>query len=302
MSIQNKGKGAIQRPLDARAFKIEVLGAKAPVDWQTGFRLPNPGDEDQGTSSSCVAQASSYYHNQIHPANYSRRDLYARIFQPGGGAYLQDGPGQIIKRGQATRDKVKDPVPQTEPSMEDKTGITITAEAPFKERAYYSLPDDIESIAESVRDYQGAVIGIRGSNQGWADMVNPRPPSSGEPIWGHALYALGYHMDNGLRCIICKSSWCDEVSEHHIKENYFQSGYTFNNLTMVPKGAMRMLVFFQVKTDANKTLWTLMDGMWVGFSDTTALANYITGRPNTVLLVDQAEFDKVQKSVDVFKS
>lgn len=268
MPIENYGKGAIPKLPDVRDFKIETLGALPPVNWEDGFLLPNPGDEDQGSSNSCVAQAESYYHNQIHAANYSRRDLYARIFQPGGGAYLADGLSQIIKNGQATRDEVPDPHPQTESNMEDKTGVNAAAEASHKELAYYSLPADIDSVAGAIKAYQGAIIGVHGSNPGWADMENPRPPLPGETQWGHCLYAMGYHLHNGLKCIICKSSWCNEVKEHHININYFQSGNTFNNLTLVPKGAKVNLTTSQ----DGKTFFIEGDKGKIGIADLASLA------------------------------
>ena len=236
MPIEDYGKGAIPRPPDPRDFKIASLGKLPPVDFNVGLRLSDPGNEDQGTSSSCVAQAFSYYHNQIHAANYSRRDLYARIFLPGGGAYLASGAGQVAYVGQATRDEVPDPSPQTEANMEDKTGVNAAAEASHKELAYYSLPGDIDTVAAAIKAFNGAVIGVTGSNPGWQDMANPRPPKPGEKTWGHALYCMGYHLHNGLKCIIAKSSWCNEVAEHHININYFNAGATFDNLTLVPKG------------------------------------------------------------------
>src|SRR5204862_183203 len=103
---------------DPRDFRAEpILSASPPVDWSSPFKLPDPGNEDQGTSNSCVAQAFSYFHNQINAGNYSRRDLYSRIFQPQGGAYLRDGAAAIVAQGQATRDEVSDPDPQTETNM-----------------------------------------------------------------------------------------------------------------------------------------------------------------------------------------
>ncbi len=62
----------------------------------------------------------------------------------------------------------------------------------------------------------------------------------------------------------------------------------------------RMLVFFQVK--GVSTIWTLMDGAWVGFSDMTAFNNYVSGRQNVVLQLDQIEFAKIKANPDVFKS
>lgn len=61
----------------------------------------------------------------------------------------------------------------------------------------------------------------------------------------------------------------------------------------------RMLVFFQVK--GQTTVWALMDGEWVGFSDPVAFNQYTDNRPSQILQLDQGEFNKLKASPDVFK-
>lgn len=235
MPIENLPKGALPDPVDERDYKVETMGALPPVDWSQEFRLPAPPDEDQGSSDSCVSQAWSYYHWQLHGKDYSRRDLFARIAQTYG-AVIRDGGLAIVKQGQATRDEVSDPKPETPQNMRDKTGITGAKEASDQELNSFILPNDIDSAASAIKAYNGVVFGVTGSNPGWSDMQNPRPPQQGEATWGHALYLMGYHLHNGVKCVIAKSSWCNEVKEHHFKANYFESGNTFNPWTLIPKG------------------------------------------------------------------
>ena len=53
---------------------------------------------------------------------------------------------------------------------------------------------------------------------------------------------MGFHMHNGQKCIICKSSWCGTgILEHHIKQNYFESGNTFDGWTLIPKENLPMV-------------------------------------------------------------
>lgn len=234
--IQNVGKGALPDSLDERDLRAEpVLGA-IPIDWTKQFLLPNPGDEDQGQSESCVAQAWSYYHTQIHAANYSRRDLYSRIFQPAGGASIRDGGKEIVNNGQDTRDHMPDPTPETEMGMRDASGRNTAGEAAHKELNYAVVASPTpDAIAAALQAFKGAVFGVTGSDPAWKDMLNPVPPSPGEATWGHALYAMGYHThSDGQKCIIAKSSWCNYVREHHIRENYFFTGNTFNAWTLIP--------------------------------------------------------------------
>lgn len=236
--IETFGKGAIpDLPDDRDLLAAPHLGALPPIDWTKEFRLPDPGDEDQGSSDSCVAQSSSYYHFQIDPANYSRRDLYCRIFQPDGGAYLRDGMTQIVSVGQDTRDHMPDPQPETETGMRDKTGLNPKLENAHQELSYKAITAVTpEAIAQSVLNFKGAIFGVSGSDEGWQDLMNPRPPQSDETVWGHALYAMGYHThQDGQKCIIAKSSWCNEVKEHHIRANYFSGGNVFSPWTLIPK-------------------------------------------------------------------
>jgi hypothetical protein len=237
MTIEQLPKGCLPDPVDERDYKAEAVMGAPTVDWNTPFKLPNPGDEDQGSSLSCVSQGWSYYHTQLRPKNYSRRDLYSRIHLPGGAAFIRSGGLTLISKGQATRDEVPDPNPQTELAMQDKTGVTDEKSASDIEANSFLIEDrSIDGVAAAIKNYKGVVFGVVGSNPGWKDLANPRPPLSGEETWGHALYAYGYHLHDRQKCIIAKSSWCKTgILEHHIKENYFVSGNTFNAWTLIPK-------------------------------------------------------------------
>src|ERR1043165_8062014 len=103
--IQQLGKGLLPQPEDKRDFDFSpIAAAAAPIDWTKEYRLPEPPNENQYTSSSCVAQAASYLHWQLRNRDYSRRDIYSEIYLPQGGAYLRDGVKRIADYGQATRD------------------------------------------------------------------------------------------------------------------------------------------------------------------------------------------------------
>lgn len=255
-NISQLGKGCLPDSPDVRDFKItpEMMGA-VNIDWTIPFLLPEPPPENQGISDSCVAQAWSYYHWQLRQdKDYSRRDLFVRIALVYG-AEIRSGGKEIIMVGQATRDKVSDPDPQTPQNMRDKTGVNSQVEASGKELAYFVLAQqNITGVAWGIQSYKGVVFGIIGSDEGWKDRINPRPPKLGEFQWGHALYALGSHThDDGQKCIIAKSSWGNvngtlDGMHHHIKENYFLSKNTFNAWTLIPKGQFMSNAEFVHKT------------------------------------------------------
>lgn len=307
MDYQNLG--FLPDPEDKRDFRLDVLGAAPPVDWNAGYDAGEPDDHNQGTSDACGPYSTSSYHEVVRPGlKASRRDLAARVLLPDYGSRLRDNILAVVNVGQATQAQVPDPHDPTPTNMRDKTGLNPILEALNKEQAGFSFDADIETMARTIRDNQGCIFGLNMTNEGWKNPINPRPPASGEKIIGHALYGKAYHLHDGLKCIIAKSSFGNvngtvDGSHHHIKENYFASGNVFNNCwTLVPKKGLRMLIFFQVKTDPNKTIWELMDGQWLGFSDQLAFTNYVNGRPFTTMLIDQSEFDKAISNPDVFKS
>jgi hypothetical protein len=241
MPIEDFGKGAIPDKPDPRDFKFEEVMGAAQVDWSKPFQLPRPPANDQGISDSCVPHAWSYYHWQLHGKNYSRRDLFVRIALDYG-AQIRDGGWQTVNNGQATKDEVSDPSPQTPQNMRDKSGTKQEFRDDDKEKEYRVIQDgSIDGVALAIEQGKGVVFGVIGTNPGWQDLTNPRPPLQSEAQWGHALYALGHHLHNGLKCILAMPSWAG-VELHHIKENYFESGNTFNAWTLIPKGRTMQLV------------------------------------------------------------
>lgn len=303
--IEHLGKGAIPDSPDVRDFVFKVPVEAVVTDWDSGFFLTEPPNEDQNGSGSCVGQGWSYNHWAVRPKDYCRRDIYAWIFYPGGGAQIRDGGLRIVNFGQDTRNNVQDPNPETEAGMEDKTGLDPNREKINQELNSFIVPKDIDNIAAAIKLNKGVTFGLIGTNKGWQNIAMPRPPMAGDdPQWGHCLYLFGYHMHNGKKCLVAKSSWGNAggTTQHHITEDYFinNGAYIFNPWTLVPKGAItRMLVFYQVK--GSKTVWALMDGEWVGFADETAFGNYLDGRPNVIINLDQVEFNKLKANSDVFK-
>jgi hypothetical protein len=232
--IEQLPKGALKDKPSDKDYKLS-FAAPVGVDWSKEYRVPDPGDADQGSSDSCVGHAWSYYHKQLKGKNFSRRDLFCRIFQDYG-AYIRDGGVQVVKNGQATNSEVSDPAFQTEANMRSADGTSQSYRDDDKEyNSFVLTQQDINGVAWGIKEYKGVVFGVEGDNYGWRDLVNPEPPSYGVPVWGHAIYAMGYHMHNGQKCIIAKSSWCNSgAKEHHIKETYFITGHTFSAWTLIP--------------------------------------------------------------------
>ncbi len=247
-NIENLGKGLQPQPPDVRDFNAAfMMAGAAPIEWGVEVRLSEPPNENQRTSDACVAYASSYFHWQLKRKNYSRRDLFSRIALDSG-AYLRDGVKAICEVGHQTRDECPDPEKPSKFNMRVKSLLPDSAGEDDKEERYFGGGITMEQMAQGVRDFNGAVFGVYGDSDGWEDKTNPKPPE-GQPDWAHALYAFGYHLHDGhTKCIIAKSSWCSDTHhEHHIKEEYFNQGFVFNNWILIPKGATYMIKRYLVE-------------------------------------------------------
>jgi hypothetical protein len=247
--VDNLGKGAVEAPADPRDYHLSfIAGAAAPIDWSREFRLPEPPDSNQASADCCVAEATSYFNWQLTGKQFSVRSVFAYIAL-GWGALLRDGPQRVYDFGQETFNEAPDPKPKTVSNMRSKLGLNPPDALDDKILKFFDTAGTADQLAQAVRDWKGAIFGLSGHNAGWADKTNPRPPSAGELAeWGHALYAFGYHMHDGLKCIIAKSSWCSgSHHEHHIREHYFESGYVYQQaFVMVPKENIPMVERFRV--------------------------------------------------------
>lgn len=236
--IETLGKGALPDLYDPRDFTAEVhFGAAEPVQWGGLLGRPEPDNFNQRSSLSCVGCGSRNLHWCLKQKNYSRRDIYSRIFLPQGGAYIRDGVKVICDIGNQTQSECPDPVIPTETSMRQKSTLPDSAGADDKEFSYFVIKNNvIDAVAQGIRDYKAVSFGVNVSSAGWQDRTNPRPPRPGEPIDGHDICGFDYHLHSGVKCVIAKSSWCEGAHHiHHIKEDYFTSGNTFNGWCVIPK-------------------------------------------------------------------
>lgn len=236
--IKDLGKGALPDPIDENDLRLKLAGqlGAIEIDWNVEFRLPTPPGVDQGGADCCVACAWSYFHWQVTRKTFSVRDLFCRIFLDYG-AYIRDGGLELVNRGQADSSEVKDPKPMTMSNMRSTAGTKDEYRIDGKVYKAFTLAQgDMNGYAWAVQNYKGVVFGITGSNEGWKDKLNPRPPMQGEKLWGHALYAMGHHKHNGRKCIIAMSSWYNSAKEHHISETYFYAMTgVFSPWVLVPK-------------------------------------------------------------------
>lgn len=250
----NFNPGAIEHGPDARDIPYGALIPKAyNIDWANDFDLLKHIGldlpiKDQGASSSCVGQASSYlaeiaeFKETGIFTRLSARDIYSRIYlTPDGGAYGYKGLSTVVNRGVATDERVlsyENGNPPSEAFMRtrDNSPESVHDALVHKGKNYATLDmTNIDELAYAIENQGGIVFGVAGSNPGWQNgMV--RPPNPGETRWGH--YHLGTRRVtiNGTRYIVGPNSWSKYWGENgytYFPESYFSGGFAFDGFTLV---------------------------------------------------------------------
>lgn len=221
------GKGALRAPEDKRNYIYEeILGAGEPFDWGKGFDIEEKTGklkvENQNGSSSCVAQATSKYLEVLNIldeekfVDLSARDIYSRIFIDGGGAYIVDGMKLAVNRGvlrEATAPSYDNGKPPSEAYMRIKIEGNEEEAKIYSSKSYATTKkQNIDFIAQMIRDNNGLVSGFVGTNEGWKT-ADIRPPKQGETGWQHAVYLGKARIRNGKKMIGLLNSWGEEAGE-----------------------------------------------------------------------------------------
>lgn len=247
------GTGAVRSPKDERDYKWEEIGhGSMPFDWTKPYdietlTLKYP-TKDQGQSGSCGGQAWSYYDAVLEYLNSrtfeerSARFIYSQTFVPGGGSAGRANSEILRTQGDA-REAVftsyENGQAPTEMFMEKHSDITDKVRADAKGArilAYASVPVNVDTIAQAIRDFGGVVLGVAGTNNGTWLSPNPKHPKSGEQEWYHWLYAGKARTHNGIKQIGVHNSWGMDVGEsgwQWLDEDYFVDAYIFEVWTMV---------------------------------------------------------------------
>jgi len=277
--------GLIKDKTDKRDFKYtsllgapEVLSIKES-DWNVGldaFAALNlePITQDQGQSSSCVAQGvKSYLRRWLFgllndDQEYSARYIYSQIHGPDGGAELRDGIKFVATLGDVPESTCSSYESGKAPSEEFMQKIALTdvlkslakKADQFNYRCIEGNTDSIELFAHAIKNFAGCLGGFVGTNQGWCRPV-VRPPKVGEVKWGHAVDLCAFGrldqeidgMPLGTKCLFTKNSWGDRYvikkgkwkGYQAIPESYFTAtedtavgpiagAFVYNSWVLVP--------------------------------------------------------------------
>lgn len=246
MDLKNYGKGAIASPLKRKDYRLEFLASATvlPEEYEIKF-----GGEikNQGKSSSCVAQGLSYYAevlNWLETGQWislSPRDLYSKIFQPEGGAYVDDGLKVLMNDGIALESDAPSYFPNGNPPSEEfmRKREDITAEESETAHNYMIrkyLTWDNKSVywfKQAISQGQGCVAISWGNNYIWQDGDIELPFSNDQMDWLHLVYFCGWSDKKKVFKIVNSWNGWGEQGFGWLPYSYVEKGYLTNPKTMV---------------------------------------------------------------------
>ncbi len=219
--------GWIKDKVDERDYRIEeIFGSLPPVEWKNIVDpVPMFPMKEQDGSSSCVGNAVSKilgvleYYEIGKYRNLSARYIYSqRENKPGQGMAFRDALDRVVKFGCPTEElmesqgKGENEMNYNGDILEDVKQTALI----YKGKTYGYITNNFDSYASLMLQKAPLLIGVAGSNQGWATGV-PRPPKPGEAIWYHALMCPpenkngpNFGIYNGKKAIIGDNSWGDD--------------------------------------------------------------------------------------------
>jgi len=242
--LSQYGKGALEKPLSRKDYRLELL-ASAP-NLPDEFIIDFKGKiKNQGTSSSCVAQALSYYAellNWIETEKWvslSARFLYSNIFQPEGGSYIDDGLKILQNEGCALENDVPSYPPNGNPPNEAfmRAKIDIYGSETAKQyliKKYVTWENtNVNWFKQAIFQGNGCVAISRGNNVLWGSENIELPSSRDQMVWRHCIYFLGWsEKRKAFRILNSWDGW-GEQGFGWLPYSYVEQGYITNPKTMI---------------------------------------------------------------------
>jgi len=245
MDISYFSNNAKIRPLKRTDYRLELLAsAGEPVsEYEIDFK---GRIKHQGTSSSCVAQGLSYYAEYLNFletgkwVSLSARDLYSKIYEPEGGAYVDNALKVLMNEGIALEEDVpsyENGQPPSENFMRKRDDVTDEE----KEKAHqFMIKKYVTWDNSSVYWYKqaiiqgyGAVAISWGNNILWQDAEIELPVDKSQMTWLHLIYFVGWSDKKKAFKILNSWNGWGEQGYGWLPYSYVEKGYLTNSKTMV---------------------------------------------------------------------
>lgn len=166
----------------------------------------------------------------------SKRDIYVRRANKGGGMYLPNALEIACNHGSTLEELVPSEL-KHEADMNKWDGIneeTDKIAEKYKAKGYLSLPINIDSIANITSQGKGVLLGFRFDAREWT--TYPTIVENAEKTIGHGVCAVDNILIEGKKYLVIDDSWGFKegkggqrfISEEFLKARCFYAGYTIN--------------------------------------------------------------------------
>jgi hypothetical protein len=201
-------QGGLTQKVSLRDYRLEVI--PRAIQLPSSFEIPFSGKiKNQGTSSSCVSQATSYYAEVLNFKEtgqwieLSQKFLYSQCFiPPTGGSYTKDNMALMTNEGIATEQDTpsykQNLTPPDEPFMEAKQDITAQASEDaltYITKSYYTFDNSkIDLFKQAIIQGNGCVVISWGNNVLWTTKtgVVGLPDVASQMVWQHGIFLCGF--------------------------------------------------------------------------------------------------------------
>ena len=265
-----------------KLFRPRLARATTPFDWNVdptiiNERLANMGPiriKDQRQSSSCGGQMASYLvaiiqalKNNSPYRELSAKSYYSPVAHQGGGTTDTDIQNEIENVGGLAETMCPSNLPDgscTEQFMTDKSWMTppnLILASQYANLTLVTVENDIEAIAEAIRDYGAVGWHIQsefngGAPEYWLTMNPQLPPTT--PSEGHFMCAANAQMISNWPTIRALQGWAQDYPagwQNFTTQTYIGSKYLVDIFTFVPKYVPHPTVPGQQLPNPNLISW-----------------------------------------------
>ncbi len=168
--------------------------------------------QNQDGSLSCVAQATAKIlamHEVKEGRSYKRlcpKFIYLERFNSDGGMWFNNALEIAVKHGSCEEHLMPcDNKGESFMNEKTKTSEQIENAQNYKAKAYFSIPINIDKIAEVLESGYGVLMGFRFDHNEWTDV--PKRVEGTKMACHHGVAIVDYVMYKGEKALIMEDSW-----------------------------------------------------------------------------------------------
>ena len=254
IDLKKFNNSALVKPIALRDYRLEVIPTAIQLPPIFSLRDKMGEVKMQGTSGSCVAQATAYY---VQLLNYletgeqkemSARDIYSMVCLPDQpGAYIPDAFKKVKNSGCVTEAQAPSYLPNSNHSditcsneqfMRNRADITQQAQEEgmtYVAKSYVTWDNtNVELYKQAILQGNGMVAATWGNNACFSTDNILMPDTKEQMVWRHALIFIGWD-DTKKRFEFFNSwnGWGQDGGYGWLPYAYIENGYVSNPMTLI---------------------------------------------------------------------